>query len=141
MRQKKNKLINSAQVIFGVLSLVILSACFNLRIHNDVKNPDPYFREAYMRIKQLHRDYPDRDGKCREVKLLIFNRTEQKLIKIATPIWIVEKCLDMEDFEEEFDFEENYQVAWREIKDLRRIGPGLLVEVDDEDNRILIWIE
>ena len=43
--------------------------------------------------------------------------------------------------ESEIDFKDRYDFDWSEIKDLNRIGPGLLVEVEDEENKILIWLK
>lgn len=34
-----------------------------------------------------------------------------------------------------------YNVAWRSVRDLSRVGPGLLVEVVDERSRVLICLK
>ncbi len=39
----------------------------------------------------------------------------------------------------DFDFGRKYGLLLRELRDLDRFGPGLLIEVEDEENRVLIW--
>jgi len=123
----------------------IFSACFYVRVVEDVKNPESYFTKAYKRIERIHERYPNRNGHSSEINVLVYEKSNGKLIKVTAPIWFVNTCMDIGvqagEKEGEFDFEKKYDFDWRGLKDFKKIGPGLLVEVVDEDNKILIWIE
>jgi hypothetical protein len=45
------------------------------------------------------------------------------------------------DEEEGFEFDDRYDFDWRDIKDLEKLGPGLLVEIEDEESKVLIWLD
>ena len=133
------------QIVAITFLVFFLSACLNVRIIENVKNPDRYFEKAYRQIEEIHLRYPDRERKPDAVHILIYEGKENKIIKVSTPIWLVNGCLDMgmwaAENESEIDFEDHYDFDLSEIKDLSRIGSGLLVEVEDEKNKILIWLK
>lgn len=135
---------NWHQVLTLVLIPLFLCACFSVRIKKDVKNPDRYFRRAYSRIERLQRKYPERRGPSKEFMVLIYDHSDKQLIQVEAPFWLVDSCMEIgikASEDEEFDFEERYDFDWRGLRDLEEIGPGLLVEVEDDDNKILIWVE
>lgn len=133
------------QIITVVLLVLFLSACFNVRVMENVENPDRYFKKAYRQIEQIHRRYPDREGTAHSIHILVYEGSERKLIKVSSPLWVVNSCMDLgmelAENDSEVDFEERYDFDWRDFKDLRQFGPGLLVEVDDEEDKILIWLQ
>jgi hypothetical protein len=133
------------QTLLVILLPMLLAGCFAVRVKHNVKNPEDHFKRAYARIDRIQRRYPDRKGRPHEINLLIYEHSSRQLIEVNAPFWLVNKCKDFairagED-EDEFDYEDRYDFDWRNITDLRDIGPGLLVEIEDEDNKILIWIE
>jgi len=132
---------------FGLLMMLplILGACFGLQIVKNVKKPERYFKRAYRRIERIHEQYPNREGRPRSIHVVIYDCSERKIIQASAPVWMVNACMDMGTWaveeSESFDFEERYDFDLGEIRDLEQIGPGLLVEVNDEKNKILIWLE
>lgn len=128
-----------------VLILLLLSACFAVRIVENVGNPDRYFQKAHARIAWLYEKDPDRKGEPHQIRLLIFDRSDRKLIKISVPLWIVNSGLDIAgkvaEEEDCNDLEGRYDFHWQEVKKLSQLGPGLLVDIEDEDTKILIWLE
>lgn len=132
-------------ILLILLIPLLLSSCFAVRVQRDVNNPDKYFRQAYERLVRIHTFDPEREGKTHQIKVLIFDRSDRQLVRITAPFWLVNKIMDFgakaSHEEEGFDFEDRYDFGWRNIKDLQDVGPGLLIEVDDEENRILVWIE
>jgi len=133
------------QIVAIAFLVFLLSSCFNVRIIENVKSPDRYFKKAYRQIEEIHLRYPDRERRPDTVHILIYEGKENKIIKVSTPLWLVEGCLDLgmlaAERECEIDFEDRYDFDLSEIKDLSRIGSGLLVEVEDEKNKILIWLK
>ena len=133
------------QVVTIILLALFLNACLNVRVIENIENPDLYFKKAYSQIEEIHRRYPDRDGKPDMIHILIYEGSERKVVKITTPIWLANGCMDLgmwaAEREREIDFEDRYDFDWSGIKDLRRIGSGLLVEIENEKDRILIWMK
>ena len=124
---------------------LFLSACFNIRVIENVGDPDRHFQKAYHQIEEIHQSYPDREGRPHVIHIMIYERSERKIVKVATPLWVIDGCLDwgmeMAERESDFDFGERYDFDLRCIRDLGRIGPGLIVEVEDEENKVLIWLK
>ena len=138
---------NLRRIIQGFLILVLVmlvSGCFTVRIIKNVEDPDPYFDRAYEKIERIHRRHPNREGRSRRINVLIYEEQEHELVKISAPFWFVNTCMDIgikDSDDESFDIDERYDIDWRDIKELERIGPGLLVEIDDEQNKVLIWLD
>lgn len=138
---------NLKRTFQGALILVmvaLVSGCFTVRIIKNVKNPDRYFNQAYRKIEAIHERHPNREGRTRRINVLIHQAQEHELVKISAPFWFVNTCMDIGitvSDEESFDMDKKYDIDWRDIKELEQIGPGLLVEIDDEENEVLIWLD
>lgn len=134
-----------APVGIVILLSLLFTACFRVQVRKNVENPNRYFRKAYHQIKKIHRYYPDRKGKPHRVCALIYQESSREIVRISAPVWLASTCLDIgmavAEEADEFDYEEQYDFDWSGIKDLSRIGPGLLLEVDDGRNKILIWMK
>jgi hypothetical protein len=131
---------------FALLILIplILSGCFTVRVIRNVKNPEHYFSSAYKRIDTIHQKRPNREGRADSIQVLVYEASERQLVKVSAPFWLVNTCMDIgikvADEEEGFEFDERYDFDWRDIKDLEQLGPGLLVEIEDEESKVLIWL-
>ncbi len=140
--ERRRKFSKAALLLF---MLVFLCSCFNLTVVKNVKNPDKYFRKAYRQIEDIHRRYPRRGGHAHTLHVWVYDGPHRKLIRASAPLLIVNHVMDSgvdtDRVDQEFDFEEKYDIDWDGIKDLDRFGPGLLFELDDEKSRILIWLE
>lgn len=138
---------NLRRMIQGLLTLMIvalLSGCFTVRIIEKIENPDRYFEKAYAKVEQIHKRHPNREGRSRGINLLIYKQSDRELLKISAPFWLVNSCMDIgikDSDNDSLDIDEGYDIDWRDIKELEQIGPGLLVEIEDEQNRVLIWID
>jgi hypothetical protein len=133
------------QAVVALALIAGLSGCVGIRIVGNVDDPSPYFKKAQARIETIHRNFPDREGRPHRLHLLVHDSSSHKIIKLSVPMWIVEACLkagaEAAEEKDEFKFERRYDLEWRSIKDLSRVGPGLLVELEDDQDRVLIWLE
>lgn len=135
------------RVQFALLIIIplLLSGCLTVRVIRDVKNPDRYFKPAYKRIDSIHKKRPNRQGRADSIKVLVYEASERQLVKVSAPFWLVNTCMDIgikaADEEEGFEFDERYDFDWSDIKDLEKLGPGLLVEIEDEESKVLIWLD
>lgn len=139
------KLKKATQVALLILIPVFLSGCFTVRVIRNVKDPDRYFSSAYKRIDYIHKKRPNREGKANSIRVLVYEASEHQIVKVSAPFWLVNTCMDIgikaADEEEGFEFDESYDFDWRDIKDLEKLGPGLLVEIEDEESKVLIWLD
>jgi hypothetical protein len=135
----------ATQVALLILIPVLLSGCFTVRVIRNVKNPERYFSSAYKRIDYIHHKRPNREGRANSIRVLVYEASESQIVKISAPFWLVNTCMDIgikaADEEEGFEFDERYDFDWRDIKDLEKLGPGLLVEIEDEESKVLIWLD
>lgn len=136
----------STFAIIGLLFLTAFSAgCISIRVSGEVDDPRPYFDKAYAQIERIHQDHPHREGRPHRLCLLIHDNAEHRIVKLSVPLWIVNACLkagvEIAEHDHDFDFEKRYDLAWRSIKDLSQVGPGLLVEVVDDKDKVLIWLK
>jgi hypothetical protein len=130
----------------GLLSALsaFLISCIALEIKENVKNPNRYFLEAYRQIERIHKRYPRREGRPHSIHVLIYEGSHRKLFRVTAPVWIANNYREVVAAAEEhhgFDFEDEYDIDWRGLDDLKDIGPGLLFELDDQKSKILIWLE
>jgi hypothetical protein len=140
--RKMKKAVHLALLIIIPLSL---SGCFTVRVIRNVKNPDRYFSTAYKRIDNIHRKRPNREGRADSIEVLVYEASERQLVKVSAPFWLVNTWMDIgikaADEEDGFEFDERYDFDWSDIKDLEKLGPGLLVEIEDEESKVLIWLD
>jgi hypothetical protein len=138
MTKSKTKI----QIVGIVLLPLLLSGCFLVKIKRDVDDPSPYFRKAHSQLERIHQKDPYREGSPRRMHILVYNDSSQELIRITTAIWFMNWCLDLGAKHAEWngEFDEGFEFDWRAIKDFRQLGPGLLVEVEAEQEKVLIWL-
>ncbi|MBD3412940.1 MAG: hypothetical protein GF421_00720 [Candidatus Aminicenantes bacterium] len=126
-------------MLCGILPLIILmSGCFCVEVKQNVNNPGKYFRQAVRKINDLHRIYPDRRGPVSTIHVLVYDRSELELVRVIAPMWLIDAGMDYCDT---YDIETDIDFDFNEIRSFKDIGPGMLVEVDGEDSRILVWLE
>lgn len=135
----------ATQIALFILIPVLLSGCFTVRIIRNVKNPSRYFSSAYKRIDSIHQKRPNREGRANSIRVLVYEASERQIIKVSAPFWLLNTCMNIgikaSDEEDGFGFDERYDFDWRDIKDLEKLGPGLLVEIEDEESKVLIWLD
>ncbi len=135
----------ATRIALLILIPLLLSGCFTVRVIRNVKNPDRYFNSAYKQIDYIHQKHPNREGRTSSIQVLVYEASDHQLVKVSAPFWLVNTCMDIgikaADEEEGFEFDERYDFDWRDIKDLEKLGPGLLVEIEDEESKVLIWLD
>jgi hypothetical protein len=123
----------------------LLAGCFAARVHRHVADPEPYFRRALRRIERIHRNDPDRRGCPGELHLLVYDRSEKELVQAAAPFWLVDRCMSLGEYPQarkaERELRDRYDFDWHDMRGLHEVGPGLLVSIEDEESKILIWVE
>jgi len=129
-----------------IVGSLFLSACLRVQIINRVANPDVYFDNVQKQIERLERENPRRLGRAHNLCLFIYDHGEDQIVKVTVPLWIVGLALDagLEVAEHDHEWKkwrDRYDFDWDAIHDLGQFGPGLLVSVDDDKDRVLVWLK
>ncbi len=134
-----------------ILIALYLSGCLYVDVIDNVKNPERYFREAHREIARIpRRDRFHRKQRPEQLHILIYERSERKIVKVILPVGIVDSCSDLEHrIEEEcdeFGFEKRYDLKRyklnrKKFRNLRHKSPGYLAEFKDKDSKVLIWLK
>ncbi|HVR71231.1 MAG TPA: hypothetical protein VMT87_10345 [Vicinamibacteria bacterium] len=107
-----------------------------------VSDPGPVFAQA-RRDAARHQGRP---GPARELNVLVFEKSERKLVRVSVPMWIVRAAERRVDWEKEIGGEGGDEVAWRvrrhvRLEDIEKAGLGILAEVEEEDGeQVLVWL-
>ncbi|MGB8953122.1 MAG: hypothetical protein WCC06_10735 [Candidatus Aminicenantales bacterium] len=121
-------------------------ACLSVQIIDNVHDPDRYFQRAHNQIERIHQVDPYRKGRAHRLFIIVHEYPEDEIIRVSVPLWLVNACVSLglkygESDHEFRELEERYSIDWRAIKDFGQFGPGLLVEVNDEKSKVLIWLK
>jgi len=136
----------------GALILIVLylSGCLYVDVIENVKNPERYFREAYREIARIPRYRFHRNTRPEQLHVLVYERSERKIVKVILPVGLVDSCSDLEHWIEEecdeFGFEKRYDLKRyklnkKKFRNLQRKSPGYLAEFKDKDSKVLIWLK
>lgn len=102
-------------------------------------------KDDIQTIKKAVKKNPDYKAgeEAKWFKILVTdNKTKKDKVKITLPICLVEtllECIDEEDLKIDRD---ECDVDLKELfKELKKLGPALLIEVYEDDETIKIWLE
>ncbi|MBN2199349.1 MAG: hypothetical protein JW747_05810 [Candidatus Aminicenantes bacterium] len=127
-----------------VLLALAATACFRVHVIEDCRDGEARFLRASREIERLQETNPERRGRVREICVFVHDQNEGDLIQVRTSVALFKAALslaaDIAEDKDDFDFERKYGLAWRAVRDLKRFGPGLLIAVEDEDSRVLVWM-
>ena len=145
-----NKIIKNWKLGALLLIVMYLSGCLYVDVIEDVKNPDRYFREAYREIAKIPRSRSHRKQQPEQLHVLVYEKSDRKIVRVILPVGIVDSCTDLEHWiEEEFDdfgFEKRYDLKKhrlnrKKFRNLKHKRPGYLAEFKDKDSKVLIWLK
>ena len=132
-------------VIFFILFFI--SGCIGLQIQFDVDYPVELFSRSMEKIQMIHQKDPYRRGEVEGINFLVYDGKERKFISFSVPAKMAEKAFDKTKSIGNSDFK-RYSMDFGDIDlnnlgDLNRIGPGLLVLIEDlkENTHVLIWLD
>ncbi|MBN1273577.1 MAG: hypothetical protein JXB26_15025 [Candidatus Aminicenantes bacterium] len=134
-----------ARILVLVPLLLMLCSCFKVRVVQNCRNAEFRFRRAAALIENIHRRDPERRGRVKGISVLFYNKEDRSLVTAYCPLWVIETAIDISlraaDHEDDFDFEERYHFNWRDADVLKKLGPGLIAEIDDEEIKIMVWLK
>jgi len=116
-----------------------------------VSNPDRYFEEA----RRSARAVAGQEGPARELRVLVYDADERKLVRVEVPLGLVRRLADNQEFSWDFDFDDHdfcrsgsraCADARRKLRkfrgrDLEKLPLGPLVEVTEDDGeRVFVYL-
>jgi len=140
-----HRILKTGRIAALLVSSLFFLGCLRVQIIRHVGNPDEYFDKAYRQIERIERDNPRRMGRAHELSLCVYDHAEDQIVKLGVPLWLVNFALDvgLEAAEHDREFRkwnDRFDFDWRALKDLGQFGPGLLLAVDDERDKVLVWL-
>ncbi|MBX7186636.1 MAG: hypothetical protein K1Y01_15960 [Vicinamibacteria bacterium] len=110
-----------------------------------VSNPDRYFDEARRSANSV----AGQQGPARELRVLVYDADERKLVRVEVPLSLVRRLADNQDFDDH-DFchsgSRGCSEARRKLRkfrgrDLEKLPLGPLVEVTEDDGeRVFVYL-
>lgn len=129
------------------LALIVLSltACISVRTERGVKNADRQFEKASAEIARIEGTRSDGARRPHRLCVLVHDAEQGELVRVSVPMWLVDAGLslgaDASGHEHGRSSGDRYELEWSAIKDLGRFGRGLLVSVEEERARVLVWLK
>lgn len=125
-----------------ILAGLALSGCLVQIEH--VRDPRPHFEAARREAARLQ----GRQGPAKELNVLVYDASDEKLVRVSIPMWLARKIESKVDWDKEVDFDWDDKDRVRRsvrrhvnLKEIEKAGLGLLVEVDDDDGeQVLVWL-
>ncbi len=134
-------------IVFMLIALLFLTGCMNLLIESDVDYPDGLFKKTMKKIEAIHAKYPHRKGSVSKLNFLVYDGDDRQLVRFSIKKGLAEMALkngDITDDENIEKYSKKYASLYLEnIKDLDKLGPGLLMEIEvtEENTHVLIWLD
>ncbi len=132
-------------IVIAMWAMVMLTGCF-FEIKDDVDYPEGRFKSTLAKIEKLQ----GKGGKVDSIHILVYDGEERKLVGLSLPAGMAKSAMAeaMPEMAKEKNLDKYTNAAGfdlRKLSDLDRIGPGLLVEVQVEEEKgmvhVLIWLE
>lgn len=125
-----------------ILAGLVVSGCLVQIEH--IRDPRPHFEAARREAARLQ----GRRGPAKELNLLVYDASEQKLVRVSIPMWLARKIESRVDWDKDVDLDwDDKQRASRTVRrhvnleEIEKAGLGLLVEVDEDDGeQVLVWL-
>lgn len=132
-------------IIFFILFFI--SGCIGLQIQFDVDYPVEVFSQSMKKIQAIHQRDPHRKSEVEDINFLVYDGKERKFISFSVPAEMAEDIFEETESIRSSKLKQ-YSLDFGDINldnlgDLNRIGPGLLVHIEDlkENTHVLIWLE
>jgi hypothetical protein len=132
-----------------ILAAAVTSAGCLVNISH-VSNPDRYFEEAMRSARAV----AGQDGPARELRVLVYDADERKLVRVEIPLGLVKRLTRDAEFDWDLGFDDDVcgsshpgcSEARRRLRkfsgrDLEKLPLGPLVEVTEDDGeRVFVYL-
>lgn len=129
------------KIVYIFLLTVLLSGCMSLRVRHNTSYPGQTFERTAKKIEAIHANDPQRKGKIHRLNLLVYDGQDRELVKLSIRKWLA-KLILKEAIRDEVE-DNTANAVLKDIKNLKQIGPGLLIEIKEEEENLhlLMWFD
>lgn len=134
-------------VAVALAALLGLPGCW-VWIDSNPRNVEGKFAAALEKAAGLQAVPADQRGRPRKVRVLVYDQGDDQLISISAPMWLVRRLAEHAGEEAQDDLDEagsdGLGRARRHGLKMDRIldgSKGLMLQADEDGERILVWVE
>jgi len=126
----------------ALIALLALPGCW-VWIDSNPRNVDAVFREALDEVERIQSVPSAERGKPHRVRLLVYDEGDDQLVKLSVPLWLVRRIADhqAEDEPEAGARTEELARYGLSVDRILEGGRGVLLQADEDDEKVLIWLE
>jgi hypothetical protein len=131
----------------ALAALLGLPGCW-VWIDSNPRNVEQKFASALEKVADLQAIPADQRGRPRKVRVLVYDSSEDHLISVSAPMWLVRRLAEHagEEARNEMDDAgaDGLGRARRHGLTMDRIldgSKGLMLQADEDGERILVWVE
>lgn len=140
-------LLKKRYLVVGVLALwsLFLSGCL-VEVKKYYDDPETLFAKVEDEMRMVERDGTLRNQPPISIHLMVYENDSQNLVRIKVPFWLLEKfhhkdaILDCAG-----EFRDRPWANPKKIKfsleDLKKMGPGTVLQVHDGNDRMILWLK
>ncbi len=123
-------------VMLAVFAVISLTGCFGVSIKSDVDYPAKLFQAKMAKIKAIQAKDPGRKGPVSKFKMLVYVEDERKLVSISIPKKLAGLISEIAEDAHEDKYVKKYAKDFdlEKFSDLEQYGPGLLAEIEVNDD-------
>jgi hypothetical protein len=125
----------------GLASLLLLPGCWAW-VDSHPKNVEGAFRAALQQVDRIQSTPAAERGKPRTLRVLAYEQDDDELVKLSVPLWLVRKvaqhAVDSEEASRDLEQIARHGVT---IDQILSGGRGMMLQADEDDEKVLIWLE
>jgi len=97
-------------------------------------------RRAQARVEKIESRPEEKRGDPHSLKIWVYDRSDDQLVKASIPLWIVKKILAHAEADESEDDGDLGRYGITLEKVVSR-PPGLLVKIESDEEEVLAWLD
>jgi len=123
----------------ALLLLAATAGCY-VWVDREPASLDRSRSRAQAKVAKIESRPAAKRGKAHSLKLWVYDREDDELVKASVPIWIVKKIMAHAGEAEPGDEEDlgRYGIT---LEKVCSSPPGLLVKIDSDEEEVLAWLE
>ncbi len=126
----------------ALIWLLALPGCW-VWVDSNPRDVDAAFREALVEVNRIQAVPAAERGRPHKVRLLVYDEGDNQLVKLSVPLWLVRKVAEHAADDGDADVEQARELDrfGLTLDQVLEGGRGMLLQADEEDERVLIWLE
>ena len=134
-------------ILLLLIFIFSIAGCISLKIERNVDYPAALFKKTEKKIEKIHSKRNAGKKSITGIHLLIYDGKDRKLVSFSIPKNMIECGMDLALAEGEKELKKHscdyVDINWDKVRNLNHLCPGLIIEVEDLEQKthVLIWAE